>query len=191
MPAPAPTQLDANQVLRGAYDEAEGRLRTDSKITANISGAQEVIISHTDDSIKIGDGTDFLAVNADGSINVTSVASLPSNETSYFQYGEISSIPSASETNILSYTVPVATTFFFLRASVSGTNLAIYKVKVNGTTQETKRTWWTKFNEDFELSLQNNKGLELSAGDIVTVTVLHNSASLGDFNCTIKGVTLV
>lgn len=29
----------------------------------------EVDLSHVDDSVKIGDGTDFLAVNADGSIN--------------------------------------------------------------------------------------------------------------------------
>jgi len=31
-------------------------------------------LSHTQDSIKIGDGTDFLAINADGSLNVTVVS---------------------------------------------------------------------------------------------------------------------
>lgn len=36
---------------------ADGKLKVDAAITANISGAQEVIISDTDDSIKIGDGT--------------------------------------------------------------------------------------------------------------------------------------
>lgn len=39
--------------------------------SANVTftNPQEIVISHTDDSIKIGDGTDLLAVNADGSIN--------------------------------------------------------------------------------------------------------------------------
>lgn len=39
--------------------------------SANVTftNPQEIIISHTDDSIKIGDGTDLLAINADGSIN--------------------------------------------------------------------------------------------------------------------------
>jgi hypothetical protein len=191
MPAPAPTQLDANQVLTGSYDEANGRIRTSSTITANISGAQEVIISHTDDSIKIGDGTDFLAVNADGSINVTTTASLPSNQSSLVQYSEASGVASGIETTVLTYTVPVATTFFLLRASVSGTNIATYRLKINAVTKETKRTWWMRFNEEFDWSLEDNKGIELASGDIVTVTTLHTSSTVGDFSCTLKGVELV
>lgn len=39
--------------------------------SANVTftNPQEIVISHSDDSIKIGDGTDLLAINADGSIN--------------------------------------------------------------------------------------------------------------------------
>lgn len=56
----AETQVDVN-----------GRLITSTVVTANFSAAQEVIISANDDSVKIGDGAGhFMAVNADGSINV-------------------------------------------------------------------------------------------------------------------------
>lgn len=62
MSAPAPSRLDQQQILQGAYDETEGRLRVDAEVTANISAAQEVVISHVDDSIKIGDGVRLAAV---------------------------------------------------------------------------------------------------------------------------------
>lgn len=48
----SPLQVDAN-----------GRLLVQADVT--------VVLSHTNDSVQIGDGTDLLAVNADGSINVT------------------------------------------------------------------------------------------------------------------------
>lgn len=35
---------------------------------------QELVISHTDDSIKIGNGANYLSVNTDGSINTAAVA---------------------------------------------------------------------------------------------------------------------
>lgn len=63
-----------------------GKLNTNTTVTANISGAQEVIISATDDSIKIGDGAgNYASVSAGGAIKVdasattqpVSAASLP------------------------------------------------------------------------------------------------------------------
>jgi len=67
MPAPAPSKLDAAQVLPAAFDESTGKLRVDAEITANISGAQEVLISSTDDSIRIGNTAGTTAeVKSDG-----------------------------------------------------------------------------------------------------------------------------
>ncbi len=64
------TALDGDHVLRQVYDPASESLKT--LITANISGAQEVIISDLDDSIKIGNGAGvYMAVNPDGSINTS------------------------------------------------------------------------------------------------------------------------
>lgn len=66
---PNPTLLDMNRIFQQSYDESSQRIRVDSVVTVD-GGVSEVVISHLDDSIKIGDGVDFLAINSDGSINV-------------------------------------------------------------------------------------------------------------------------
>lgn len=53
------TSLSGDQVLQEVYDPATHALKTD--IVANISGAQEVIISDLNDSIAIGNGAGVLA----------------------------------------------------------------------------------------------------------------------------------
>lgn len=49
------------------------KVNADGSIDTNVSATDLDIrdLSHTQDSVKVGDGTDFLAVNADGSINIT------------------------------------------------------------------------------------------------------------------------
>lgn len=69
MSAPAPSKLDAAQVLQGAFKESTGELRVAANVTANIAGAQEVVISHVDDSIKIGNGAILAGVSAVGADN--------------------------------------------------------------------------------------------------------------------------
>lgn len=39
-------------------------------LPVSIAGGLDVVISHVNDSIKVGDGTEFLAINTDGSINI-------------------------------------------------------------------------------------------------------------------------
>jgi hypothetical protein len=58
---------DANQVLRAAFDDATGRLKTDATFTGELS----VALDAANDSVAIGDGVDTMAVNEDGSINAT------------------------------------------------------------------------------------------------------------------------
>jgi len=66
------TKLDADQVLRRAYDETENRLRVDAEITATIGDIDVHITAASGDNISIvnADGTDPLVINPDGSINV-------------------------------------------------------------------------------------------------------------------------
>jgi hypothetical protein len=49
--------------------EADGSINVNADISATDLDIRD--LSHTQDSVKVGDGTDFLAVNADGSINIT------------------------------------------------------------------------------------------------------------------------
>lgn len=67
------TKLDANQVLKRSFDEANDRLRTDAAVSV-VLGTVEVIIDHVNDSIKIGDGTDIALVTAAGELNVLATA---------------------------------------------------------------------------------------------------------------------
>lgn len=51
------------------HTDVGGKKALDVRVAEGIN--VEVDLSHTDDSVKVGDGTDFLEVNADGSINIT------------------------------------------------------------------------------------------------------------------------
>lgn len=53
------TQLDFTNIIRHVFDEAEDRLRVDASVTV-VLGEVEVIISHIDDSIRLGDGTSLI-----------------------------------------------------------------------------------------------------------------------------------
>jgi hypothetical protein len=216
--SPLNTKLDADQVLRRAYDEPNNRLRVDAQVTATIGSVDVIIdaatgdniaisdgtdvlninsdgsinvnvdnisISHIDDSIKIGDGTDFLAVNSDGSINVNLVSSSSSPGLTKF-YNEVFSVASGVETTLITFTAP-ALGFKLSRVSCGGGNVAIFKIKVNGVTFETRRTWWMGFTTDFIFENVTN-AINLSSGDILTVTVLHNRPSLANYEVSLYGV---
>lgn len=83
------TGLDAAHIFQRVFDETLDKLRVDTSATI-VGGAMEIVITHTDDSVKIGDGTDFLAINGDGSANVVIVGgslSLGSADKTTFTYG--------------------------------------------------------------------------------------------------------
>lgn len=93
------TQLDSDQVLRQSFDEENDRLRVDATVSASIGSleinaedsdvaikdritdnllkihndgsidANVIVSANSGDNIAISDGTDTLAINADGSIN--------------------------------------------------------------------------------------------------------------------------
>jgi len=141
--------------------------------------------------VKLVDGTTTPAVNQvkvdDNNTLHVSVQDSAGN-VPVLEYGEVSSVAMSAETTLLTYTVPLGTDFFLHRVEVSGTNLAEYKVKVNSSTKSKKRTWWTQFNETFEFTGSVSKGVKLVAGDIVTITALHSSVNLGNFNASLQGM---
>jgi hypothetical protein len=66
LPTPAPSRLDATQVLPGAYDDAQAALRVTGTLTAELPEATEVVIDHANDSIKLGDGTNLVTTSSVG-----------------------------------------------------------------------------------------------------------------------------
>jgi hypothetical protein len=79
---PNRTVLDSNQIFQRSFDETEDRIRVDAEVTATI-GTVEVIITDTDDSIKIGNGSGDFAEVTNGNLNVVTSNTLI---TSPFDY---------------------------------------------------------------------------------------------------------
>ena len=69
---PTPSLLDPGQIIKRAFDDDNDAIRVDANVVANISGAQEVLISDSDDSIKIGDGNGNYVGVTNGALNVNS-----------------------------------------------------------------------------------------------------------------------
>lgn len=224
--------LDFPQVIKSVYDRDRNCLRVcvvDG--SPGDGGGIEVIITHTEDSIRLGDGSklttattvgsstgldvfllneidirdldhlrdsvsigdpdgDILDVQPDGSIITRNT--INSNITSVNKYNEIASLASGSETTLVTHTAPGGRDTFLQRVDVAGDNIAKYRVKVNGTTIETKRTY---FGGDLEKGFiydgENNPGLKLTGGDIVTVTVIHGRSMVGDFEGKIQVIEVV
>lgn len=68
--SPLNTKLDADQVIRRSYDEPNNRLRVDAQVSATIGSVDVIIDAATGDNIAISDGTNTLAINPDGTIDV-------------------------------------------------------------------------------------------------------------------------
>lgn len=91
-------------------------------------------------------------------------------------FGDITSVPSGVLTDIVSYTAGGPTRVKFVE--VSGTNIAQYTLYKNGVLFHKKQTFYGSLDNDFQFS----KGYQLVASDILTVRVIHNQASLGEFS---------
>ncbi len=81
MSAPPPSQKDGQQVLKYAFDDATGSLRTNATLVAD---SVTLNIDAADDSIAIGDQSNghLMKVNSDGSINVVIPTPVPITATS-------------------------------------------------------------------------------------------------------------
>jgi len=98
------------------------------------------------------------------------------------EYNEINSVAQGVLSTIVSYTVPVAKTLSLEKVEVSGENIAIFEVLINSITKGKRRTYWGKFNSDFEF-----KGFTVAAGLTVEVKVIHTRTVAASFNANLLG----
>lgn len=138
------------------------------------------------DSTRIGDGTNEMAVNSDGSINIVITdGPIPHVVKSYFSL--VSSVASGVSTQVASYTVPAAKTAQFQRIDMSGENIATYTLSINSVVIDMRRTYFGGGLDSsivFLESLEN--GLPLNTGDVVALAVIHNRPDVGDFSARIQ-----
>lgn len=171
------SKLDANQVLRDSFDENLGRLRVDAEVTASIGTVDVIIDAATGDNVAISDstGTNTLSINPDGSIN----ASLTNPGVGVNKYNEVLAVASGATQVINTYTVPAGKTASLTLIDVSGDNIAKYLVKIDGITQDQKRTY---FGNSLNLTFDFQNNLLLNPGQIVTVEVFNFRPTSSDFN---------
>jgi hypothetical protein len=98
-------------------------------------------------------------------------------------FSEVSSVAAGATVSVLSYTVPPATTQMLQKVDVSGSNIAIYDIIINGSTFARKRTY---FGGSLSDSVDCGGGFTLSSGDQVVVTVNNFRPSAGDFEVRIQ-----
>lgn len=164
-----------------------------------VNAQLEMFITHKDNdphagdvhsSLRIGDGEDEVEVNPDGSLNVVVVNGGAASTETKFVFDEVSSVPVNSETQIVTYTVPLAKTAVLDRITGSGENIAKYCVYLNGVRINTKRTYYAGgFNVEFNYMSQG-LGVKLQAGDVLELRVLQETPELGDFDGLIQIVEL-
>ncbi len=186
MATPPASLKDAQQVLRYAFDDTNGRLRVDAVITPD---GHDLEIHYADDSIAIGDPTTqtLLHVNPDGSLNVNLNSSPTAPGTVKSKFNELLSVASGVTVTIVSYQVPVGMTAILQRISSSGQNIAQYDVYLNNVKFDTKRTYFgSAINVDFDYTSGSSDGLVLQAGDTLAVQVYNYRPSSANFEARIQ-----
>jgi len=193
--------LSQENILRDVHDPVTQTLRTTANASIIVPGGLEVAIDQANDSIKLGDGTNLFTSTTVGPKTGLDVNIVSGDVTGEFDayplekgltrntYNEVSSVVQNIETTIVTYTVPGGKIAYFSRAEYSGTNIAIYTVKINGAPQDKKRTnYAVSLNESTIFNSSGNTGIPLVAGDTITVTVQHVNNSPGDFNCRVEAI---
>lgn len=180
---------DFPQVIRSVFEVEDNCLRVKVINSSGSGGELEVLIDHTEDSIRLGDGTGFFTSTVSGpkrslDVNVTSPITITDTGIVNNVYGEVNSLVSGLTAVLVNFT---ATSNCALQiASASGDNIAEYWVEVNSSVQSRKRTY---FSGDFNVDFDFKKGIPLVSGDVVEVKVVHNRPTVADFNANLVIVT--
>jgi len=182
--------LDASDLRIGAVEiqdnDSDTRLDVMSigdPIVPGDDNYQGILVFGQDDA---GTATTFNFTN-DGKLKVEASASISISGEDVIAYNEVNSVPSGADTLVATYTVPLNKTFHLRHCMVSGTNIGVFTLKAADNSIAKKRTYFTKFNEDFFFESDVSEGIKLTAGQTVKVYVRHSRPVVGDFNASIYG----
>lgn len=149
--------------------------------SANIAGPVEVTVNADNDSIAISDGYNTMAVNSDGSINVSGISTVTGQVTvdggtvaitgeNEFEYSQVT-IAALGSAVVVSRLFPTA--YKLRRVSATGATVGTYTVRFNGTAVDKLRSNYTDFNCKFDYET----GIAIPAGTTVSVLVENGSAT--------------
>lgn len=110
----------------------------------------------------------------------------PSNQVAINVFNSVSALSSGTETTVATYTVPAAATSYLQLVQCTGTNVSIFRVKLNSQVIAIDRLWWTRsVSSQIKFIETDSLGLKLDEGDVVDVTVIHSRPYVGDFEARI------
>lgn len=145
--------------------------------SANIGLTDNTRINGATDDTDIGNVGDRLKVDA----------TFSSLGTVKNYFSNVTAIASSASADILTYTVPVGKIAYLLRADLSGTNIALYEAKLNGSVLARTRTY---FGGDFTKSIDFGRttadSIPLVAGDIVKLSVTNFRPLSADFEARLQ-----
>lgn len=124
------------------------------------------------------DGTEF------GLVTRPVVPSYPGIEANTFDEAVVSS---ATETTVVSYTVPVDKTFYFIGLNASGNANALFKVYVDGNSTLAGRTSVANLTLSINYSYSP---IKVNAGNTIAIKATHYASVNCNFEGTILGYTL-
>jgi len=147
-----------------------------------MAGSSPVVIASDQSTVKVN-LTNPSGISVGTPINPIYVTPISgTGGLSISKYNEVPLVATGVLTTILTYTVPLTKIGILERISVTGENIAYYKILKNAIVIDSKHTnFGTNLNEEFNYSSSADIGMQLAAGDIITVTVLHNRPSLANF----------
>lgn len=113
------------------------------------------------------------------------VSSYPGTEAN--TYDDVTLVPTSAETTIVTYTVPLGNTFYFIGLNASGNANALYRLYVDGNIVLAARS--SVANLTVSLSYAHSP-IKVVAGDTISIKVIHEASVSCDFEGTILGYTL-
>ncbi len=165
MSAPPPSQKDAQQVLKYAFDDAKGKLRVDAVISPS---GTDLEIHHEDDSIAIGTSTDLFTATTIGpkiglDVNVISPITVDTTglATSANQLTEISSLASIDS----KLTSPITVTGPLTDAELRATPVLVSATFTPSGTQD------VNIVSSIELEISNDSGNPVPINGTVTSNI--------------------
>lgn len=140
-------------------------------------------LTHVSDSIKVGDGTDFLAVENDGSINVNVTNNVPGDEIC--DYNTSASVAKDASVNH-DYTVNVGKTLTIEEIIISGSGKLKAEILINAVTKI------VVFNSTAEpnIMIPLRRMCQAAASQVVRITITNRDNSAQDLYSTLIGTEL-
>lgn len=166
-----------------------------NELDVNLDGSINVVVKDitldkNNDSVTVHQGTTpwVSAIKQSNGTDITSANPLPVTTleepyTNIYTFNAISTVASGIETTILTYTVPVGKTASIRLSEMTGTNIATFNLYLGLTLINRKRTFFGNLNTAMEFA---NRGYTLTAGQIVSLKVIHNRPFAGNFEANLQ-----